>query len=209
MSGISWGAFDPAHLVGASDPYTLSALLPGERITYCARCVLGYHAETMAFLRQQNHGQCVGCGRSDRLVAIVLPGAAATGKPPLAVIGAGDVPLVTLEKIHEHVGQVVDFEGYVHQVYRARGTGNWFVKFEQTRSPVDGFRLVIFNRYTPNWTGVGIDPFAYEGQVIRVHGLIQVHREWGIQMLIDRPSLISFVEKATPRQRIIWKAGGS
>lgn len=210
MSGISWGAFDPAQLVGASDPYTLSPLLAGERVTFCARCVVGYHAETMAFLRQQNHGQCVGCGRSDRLAAVVLPGLPSAGKhPPIAVVGAGDVPLVTLEKIHEHVGQVVDFEGYVHQVYRARGTGNWFVKFERTRSPVEGFRLVIFNRYTPNWTNVGIDPLAYEGQVIRVHGLIQVHPDWGIQMLIDRPSLISFAEKATPRQRIIWKADGS
>lgn len=210
MSGIAWGAPDPAVLVGASDPYTLTPLEAGERVTWCARCALGYHAETMAFLRQQNLGQCVGCGRSDKLAVVVLPGAAPPGSvAPFAKPEPAVGPVVGLAKIREHVGQVVDFEGYVHQVYRARSTGNWFVKFERTRSPVEGFRLVIFNRYTANWDAAGVDPAGYADRVIRVHGLIQVHPTWGIQMLIDRPSLIAPVGAPEPRQRIIWKAGGA
>jgi len=197
----------------------------------CGRCCVGYHAETADFLRQANEGKCVSCQRSDRMAVVVLPGAgrAAGGPAETAAVApaAGD-RLVRLDKIWDHAGQIVTFEGFVHQVYQSRGSGTWFVKFEQTRIPTEGFRLVIFNSFTKRWTEQGLDIRDYAGQTIRVRGLIRVDPTWGIQMLIDRPDVIGVAGADTPGpqappapepetpaapepptgQRILWKTEG-
>lgn len=229
MSGIVFGACTAAGLVGANDPYALTALAAGERVTMCGRCCVGYHAETADFLRQANEGKCVSCQRSDRMSVVVLPGTAAAVVPAetAAVAPAAGDRVVRLDKIWEHAGQIVTFEGYVHRVYQSRGTGTWFVKFERTPRPAEGFRLVIFNGFTKRWTAQGLDIRDYEGQTIRVRGLIRVDPVWGIQMLIDRPDVIGVVgeekpaapEPAAPAaepepepppagRRILWKTEG-
>ncbi|MFM9108825.1 MAG: hypothetical protein ACKOWF_19240 [Chloroflexota bacterium] len=205
---VSWRPFDPADFIGVNDPYTLTPLEAGEVVRYCDSCKLGYHASTIDFLLQANDGRCAHCNVPNRWITVELPG----GKPEIPVPVPAQAPsqpdgaAVTLAKIWDHVDQIVTFEGYVHTVFQSRSTGTWFVKFEQTRTPLEGFRLVIWSRYTSRWTDRGLDIRAYEGKTIRVRGLIRDDPNYGIQMLIDGPDAISVPTDAVPDQRIIWKA---
>ncbi len=191
---LNWGVFHPESLLGANDPYQLSPLLPGETIIYCENCNLGFHATTVEFLRAQNGGRCSACNVPNRWRTYTLPGGSAVKTPEGVDTPAAAGTLVKLDRIWEHVGQFVTFEGYVHQVYQSRSSGTWFVKFEDTRSPLAGFRLVIYNGYTKAWTSEGLDIKTYEGATLRVRGLIRNDPAWGIQMLIDRPEVISIVD---------------
>jgi hypothetical protein len=200
-----FGPFDAAALVGASDPLTLTPLQAGERIHACTRCRLGYHGDTFAFLRAENAGNCVGCRQADRLTVVLLPGAAALPMaPPVRPVAPTPADIVTLSGIRDHIGQVVTFEGYVHKVHRSK-QGTWFVKFEKTDKPFAGFKLVIFDRYTPHWEMALVDPMDYQGQVVRARGLVQDHPTWEMEIIVHHPALVAIVDPAKPRQRIIWK----
>jgi hypothetical protein len=202
---VGFGPFEAAALVGASDPLTLTPLLPGERVHACARCRLGYHGESFDFLRAQNAGQCVGCRQADRLLVLVLPGTAPPSvAPPSRPAPPAPADVVTLARIRDHVGQVVTFEGYVHKVHRSK-LGTYFVKFEQTDKPFAGFKLVIFDRYVPHWEFAMVDPMDYQGEVARVRGLVQDHPTWDLEIIVHRPEMIAILDPAKPQQRIIWK----
>ena len=215
MSAVSWGSFRLENLLGANDPYTLTPLQAGEHAVYCTNCRLGFHLSTVEFLRRENGGMCSSCNAVGRWQPVILPGG--EGLPPVVdlpvVMPGSDEHVVRLDKIWDHVGQFVTFEGYVHQVHQSRSSGTWFVKFEQTRSPIEGFRLVIYNGYTRHWNDAGLNIHDYAGQTIRVRGLIRDDPNWGIQMLIDQPGVIAIVDKPEsseprpepPTQRIIWK----
>lgn len=200
MSGIRGFEFKPENLIGTSDPYSLVTLRAGERIVACTRCQVGYQLDTMRFLQQASMHHCLSCTQADKLMTIVLPQPAVAvapvvkPTPTVATPPPKSQPVVRLEAIRQHVGQIVDFQGYVHEVYRAVGSGTVFVKFEKTKSPVEGFRLVIFNSYLDAWRQAGIDWEAYAGHEVMVHGVIRDDPQWGIQMLIDRPELIKVVD---------------
>ena len=202
IRGFGGEAFNPANLVGAADPLTLTPLLPGERVHACTRCQSGYHAETFQFLRDQNHGNCVGCRQRDKLTVVVLPGTLPARAPAAAAPAAGNA--VTLDKVRDRIGEVVTFEGHVHLAHRSY-RGNWFVKFEQTKAPFEGFKLVIFENYARAWDEAGISPKVYEGQTVRVRGLVQEHPTWGLEILVNRPEMVEIVDPAKPRPRILWK----
>src|SRR5690349_17206053 len=55
---IKWGGGElrPDDLVGAFDPLVQTPLQPGERVHVCRRCQTAYHAESFAFLLDQNYG---------------------------------------------------------------------------------------------------------------------------------------------------------
>lgn len=204
MSGIRGFEFKPENLIGTSDPYSLVTLRAGERVVACTRCHVGYQLDTMRFLQQASMHQCLSCTQADKLMTIVLPQPAVAVVPvvkPTPTVPAPPLksqPVVRLDAIRQHVGQIVDFQGHVHEVYRAVGSGTVFVKFEKTKSPVEGFRLVIFNSYLDAWRQAGIDWEAYAGHEVMVHGVIRDDPQWGIQMLIDRPELIKVVEGDAP-----------
>jgi hypothetical protein len=230
MSGVTWnsGEWAPEHLVGLNDPYTLTPLAPGERIEYCTNCHLGYHLATVAMLREGNRGACVGCMQPGRWRVFILPGGDGLVTELPAVAPVASDTLVRLDKIWDYVGHIVTFEGFVHRVQQSRSSATWFVVFEPKRNPLEAFRLVIYNRYSKNWLDEGIDINSYSGKVIRVRGLIRVDPNYGIQMLINQPGVITIVDdekrdavadSAAPEnppdpyppandqvtQRIIWK----
>ncbi|MGI9253067.1 MAG: hypothetical protein ACR2J8_04925 [Thermomicrobiales bacterium] len=228
MRGPIWGAWAPEQLLGVNDPYQINPLMPGERIIYCDNCHLGYHRDTVELLRSATGGACIGCQMTGRWQEFTLPGGETNAAVVIApaVAPGTDEALVRLDKIWEHVGQVVTFECYVHRVYQSRGSATWFVLFEPKANPLDAFRLVIYNRYRRAWTDQGLDIPDYAGKTIRVRGIIRNDPQWGMQMLIDRPEVVSIVgdgkaeapvvapsgaagapasDPPTPVQRIIWK----
>lgn len=204
MSKIRGFEFKPENLIGTSDPYSLAILQAGERVIACKRCQVGYQLETMRFLHQASMHYCLNCEQDDELLTIELPQPVVAIVPevnPTPIVASPPLksqPMVRLDAIKEHVGRIVDFQGYVHDVYRAAGSGTVFVKFEKTKSPVEGFRLVIFTSYLDAWRKAGIDWHAYVGNEVIVHGVISDDPQWGIQMLIDRPELIKVVEGDAP-----------
>jgi hypothetical protein len=195
---VDWGAFHPEDLLGANDPYTLDALAPGETVVYCENCRLGYHASTVDFLRRENGGRCTACNIPNRWRTFTLPGSVPVTPETAVTTTETAGTLVKLDRIWEHVGQFVTFEGYVHRVYQSRSSGTWFVQFEDTRNPLESFRLVIYNRYTRVWTDAGLNIEDYAKRTIRVRGLIRNDPMWGIQILIDRPDVITFVDDGKP-----------
>ncbi|MFM8594084.1 MAG: hypothetical protein ACKOCK_06815 [Chloroflexota bacterium] len=203
MSKIRGFEFKPENLIGTSDPYSLATLQAGERVVACERCQVGYQLATMRFLYQAGLNDCLNCNQSDMLKTLDLPKPAGV-VPPIVIAPTPQVPpvktqpVVELADIEKHIGQIVDFRGYVHAVQRSQSSGTVFVKFEKTKSPVQGFRLVIFNSYLDAWRKAQIDWESYAGRHVLVHGVIRDDPNWGIQMLIDRPELIKVVEGDAP-----------
>lgn len=119
--------------------------------------------------------------------------------------------IVDFTKAAMHIGQVVTVEGFIHLVHRS-GRGTYFIKFEKTPRPFDGFKLVLFNQYVPVWTNAGIDPREYQQKRLRVRGLVQDHPEWGLEIIVNRPEMISIVDGKAAQstspspQKVDWRS---
>ncbi len=86
----------------------------------------------------------------------------------------------------------------MQRVHRTQA-GNYFVKFENTPRPFDGFKLVIYAEYAKQWFNLaGGSPYLYENKTIRVHGLIKNHQDWGLEIIVNSPDVIQIVDPAAP-----------
>lgn len=214
-SPVDWGANkrnedDFSYLVGAEDAFEHTLLLPGEQVAFCSVDKVAYHLHTWQFLRDQNNARCCICGRQGVIRLVHLP--AATPEPVLTAISpsaqllpapetpAGTAPgekVIQLAEIWRHVGLAVVVEGMVEEVYETRATGAFYIRFEKrhpTDPPFQGFKVVIRPRYVKEWTTAGVSPFAYQGKVIRVRGVIHDDPAWGIEILVNTPRLISILQ---------------
>jgi hypothetical protein len=99
-----------------------------------------------------------------------------------------DPNVVTLANVHLHVGRVVTFEGYVHQVHQSRRQKDYAVMFENA-SWTKGFKMVFFRGSVLR---VGGPTFIYSlrGRSVRVRGLIIDHPRFGLEILVSERSMI-------------------
>jgi hypothetical protein len=96
-----------------------------------------------------------------------------------------------LYEVASHVGQIVLFEGHVDASYKTR-SGTYFIKFQHghVRSV---FKLVIFREYAQNFTAGGVRIEDYARRRVRVRGLLQNHRRWGLEIVLRDPSDITVI----------------
>ncbi len=139
---------------------------------------------------------CPSCRRRNR----VAPG----GPKSLAICGicsqrlfpqyrdTSAPPLVRLSDVRNYVGSVVLFEGEVCESFATR-SGTYFVKFERGMAK-NVFKLVIFKQYAPSFHRAGFQIESYRGRTIRVRGLVQVHPQWGVEILVNDPSVIQIIQ---------------
>jgi len=202
------GAADYSNLVGVEDAYDHTPLLSGEPVAFCTRDKVAYHLSTWEFLKHQNQGRCCVCGQPNVVTIVtlpgVLPGQPVTLPPPVhpGILRPGEV-VIGLKEVHNHIGLAVTVQDFVYEAYQTKNTGTYFLRFEPRgpRTPVfDGFKVVIFPNYQPAWERAGISIRSYQGQHVRVRGVIQVHAEWGIEVLVNSPQVIEVVSGAKVQQ---------
>jgi hypothetical protein len=189
-------------LIGIEDAFEHTPLLPGEQIAFCIRDKVAYHIATWEFLKQQNQGRCCICGQSNVITFYTLPGRLIE-KPvipqpvkPLPFLRDGE-KVISLQEVRDYVNFAVTVQDYVHEVYRSQKTGTYFVRFEpRSRGdpPFTGFKVVIFPDYQSSWSKAGISIPGYQGHHICVRGVIQVHKTWGIEILVNSPRVIQIVQ---------------
>ena len=205
---IDWGNVagssvpDLKTLIGVEDAYEHTPLVPGERVAYCKRDKIVFHLATWEFLKQQNQGRCCICGQSNVITIYTLPGTLI--ERPIApeivtwppILRPGE-KVIGLNQIYDHINFAVTVQDYVHEVYCTKSTGTYFIRFEP-RGPRDavykGFKVVVFPKYERLWNEMGLSIRSYEGRTIRVRGVIQVHPEWDIEILVNSPRVIEIVE---------------
>lgn len=155
---------DPLSLEGLVDALTLEPLDRRLGIYQCEHCEVCYYESSVRFLRAQNHGMCVSCGKTSIKPMEGLP---------LARRGRNCAPeVVTLTDYRRYVGRVVTFEGLVIRVDRDRRQKNYSVLFRgltAAEAPVQVFVL------EPNVNDVGGKRFieGLPGKTIRVRGLLR------------------------------------
>ena len=189
-------------LIGIEDAFEHTLLLPGEQVAFCKRDKVAYHLATWEFLRYQNQGRCCICGQSNVVTIYTLPGRLIE-KPlipqpvaPQPILRPGE-KVISLNEVLEHVNYAVTVQDYVHEVYRSQNTGTYFVRFEPRGwgdPPFAGFKVVIFPDYQSAWSKAGISIPGYQGHHICVRGVLQVHKTWGIEILVNSPRVIQIVQ---------------
>jgi hypothetical protein len=105
--------------------------------------------------------------------------------------------VISLAQVPNFIGRMVIIQDFVHEVYQTKSTGTFFVRFEPRNHydpPFEGFKLVIFPDYQPNWNEVGISIWSYEKKYIRARGIVQAHGTWGIEILVNSPRVIEVVD---------------
>ena len=189
-------------LIGVEDAYEHTPLVTGERVAYCKRDKIAFHLATWEFLKQQNQGRCCICGQSNVITIYTLPGTLIESPVAPEIVARPTIlhpgeKVIGLNQIYNHINFAVTVQDYVHEVYCTKSTGTYFVRFEP-RGPRDavyqGFKVVIFPKYERLWNEVGISIRSYQGRTIRVRGVIQVHPDWDIEILVNSPRVIEIVE---------------
>lgn len=206
-AGIEWAGGrktalpDPASLVDVEDAFDHTPLMPGEKVAFCKIDRVAYHMNTWDFLRSENQGKCCICRRANVFVFITLPGQAVPPAmkplaPAISILRPGD-QIIHLKDVPEYVNMAVVVQDFVYEVYRTKSTGTHFIRFEPRRvnEPVfGGFKVVIFPKYENSWAQAGLSIKDYQGHIIRVRGVIQVHPEWGIELLVNSPRVIQIAD---------------
>lgn len=205
---IEWGGSalsatpDLESLIGIEDAYEHTPLVAGERIAFCKHDRVAYHFSTWEFLRQQNHGRCCICGKSDSITLFTLPGQliekAYAFQPtiPEVSIKSGE-KIIGLKETSDYINLAVIVQDFVQEVYCTKSTGTYFVRFEKRRpsgAPFHGFKVVIFSGYERLWNEMGMSIRDYAGHTIRVRGVIQKHPDWGIEILVNSPRVIQIID---------------
>lgn len=179
--GSATGAPSAKELEGLRDAFTGEPLSVSKGLYRCSSCRVYYHAASHAVLVSENSSQCVSCGRAS-IVAITTDSARQQG-------GANfDPSAVSLANIRSHVGRVVTFEGYVHNVFQSRRGTDYAVMFENA-SWTKGFKLVFFRGSVER---VGGEAFikSMRNRTVRVRGLVVNHPRFGLEILVSERSMI-------------------
>jgi hypothetical protein len=216
---------NPARLVGTHDPVDGTPIGLGETVMICENCRAGYRLDSWAFLESHNGRACVSCrvittmtritlgtaesersetypcpacGVTNRVPAHRPPSRARCGRCRARLFPTFDDPSaprrISLDEVAAAVGRIVAFEGIVHDRYRTRW-GTYFMKFES--GPVTSvFKVVVFARYVVNFRAAGIRIEDYQRRRIRVRGLVQRRRRWGLEMVVTDPSAITVRPRA-------------
>ena len=156
--------------------------LKAERGLYrCGKCSVFYHTESYNVLVSENRGGCVACGATG--IASVATG---SGSKPRGQ--NFDPSVVKLAELRKHIGRVVTFEGYVHNVFQSRRGSDYAVMFEN-KSWTKGFKLVFMKGAVARCGG-GRYVNSLAAKTVRVRGLVVDHHIFGLEILISEPSMI-------------------
>jgi hypothetical protein len=194
---------------GVLDPVTGTGFSDGESAWRCTNCQMFYHNQTYRFLRDQNFRCCVGCGQTSLERSRVGTAKRARTKPQRPPSPESEIrqeftqrpreqtlfqpPAVRLVDISQHIGHVVYFQGRVVEVQRSRNANTYCVKFQ--RGPwARVFKLVVFPNYVSNFTHGEQTIRDYARKSIRVRGLVQLHPEWGLEILVYDETAITVLE---------------
>ena len=125
---------NPGSLIGVEDAFEHTPILAGEQVAFCTHDKVAYHLSTWEFLRAQNQGCCCICGQSHVIKLIRLPGTLTPA--PQILVPRPTVPIlpgehvIGLQDVPQFVGMAVMVQDFVHEVYRSRSAGTYFVRFE-------------------------------------------------------------------------------
>jgi hypothetical protein len=201
---IEWGEnldciTDYSFLIGAEDAFEHTPFSQGEKVAFCTWDKIAYHLYTWKFLQDQNTGRCCICGKKGKVQIIQIPileGLPSSQTPDLAEDLLLKEEPISLHEIHEHIGFAVVVEAVVQEVYETRSTGAYYIRFDKRQPhepPFQGFKVVIRPRYSKEWFSAHLSPKSYEGQKVRVRGVIRNDPEWGIEILINSPRVIEVI----------------
>lgn len=95
---------------------------------------------------------------------------------------------LTLESLKENARKMVKIRGAVNHVYHSEGSNTFFLHFGPDRS---SFSAVIFSSVAKRFVAQGLDPEDYEGKEVEILGQIIDHPEYGLEMILKDPSLIT------------------
>jgi hypothetical protein len=173
------------------DAFTGEGLKPALGIFQCLKCQVFYHRASYEMLKTENGGQCVAClAVSIRPLSVFAPRPdfrSASAETSRERSGEDGEP-VTLINFRERVGQVVCFQGFVPRVLASPSGGDIAMMF-QDRAWAEGFKAVVLRS---DVEALGGEPFLRNlaGRTLRVRGLVQMHPEFGYQMVLTRRAMI-------------------
>jgi hypothetical protein len=180
-AGESGNGASQNDLADLRDAFTGEPLIAEKGLYQCRKCTVFYHAESFNVLRSENRGCCVACGSSD-LVALARD-AAGTARGQNF-----DPSVVQLANVRKHIGRVVTFEGYVHEVFVSRRGSDYAVMFEN-KSWTKGFKLV-FMKGSVARCGGGTYVKSLRRKTVRARGLVIDHPIFGLEILVSERSMI-------------------
>ena len=146
----------------------------------CGACKVFYHKESYDLLVEVNHSRCVSCS-SASIRALTETEARSAEHQNFRP------NVITLAEVKQHIGSVVTFRGFVHDVKVSRRGTDYAVMFENT-SWTRGFKLVFFRDAARS---IGINYIkGLKGRTITVRGLVIHDRTFGDEMIISQRSMI-------------------
>src|SRR5690606_14764532 len=146
----------------------------------CSNCHVFYQEASMAVLREANSSKCMACGSSKLR---------RHGKGDSNAGARNHTPdTITLSNYREHIGQVVTFSGYVHEVKQSRRGLDYAVMFE-SKSWTKGLKMVAFRGGVRNLGGASTLK-SYAGKTLTIRGLLIQDPTFGPEIIVDDPAMI-------------------
>ena len=165
------------------DALTGLSLHTNTSLYQCRRCKVYYQEPSYDVIRTQNGGRCVSCSQSELVIVIGQHGHRGQN---------ASVNAITLANYRDHVGRVITFEGYVHNVLTSRRGTDYAVMFENASWKM-GFKMIAFSKSVDNMGG---SRFLYglAGRTIRVRGLLIQHDTFGYEIIINDRSMVEILQ---------------
>jgi hypothetical protein len=172
------------NLTDINDAFTGRRLDVSQAVYECLNCHVYYQAGSVEVLRELNQSRCMVCGGSQ---------ISQFGREQRRREARNHTPdAVTLQTYRAHVGHVITFTGYVHDVKRSRRGTDFAVMFESA-SWTKGLKMVAF-RGGVRKIGGEATLLGYKGKTLTIRGLLINDRVFGPEIIVDHPSMILRVQ---------------
>lgn len=173
-------ARNTSNLSDINDAFTGRRLDLSQSVYECINCHVFYQAASVMVLREANNARCMVCG-STHISEHRIGQARAEAR--------NYVPdAVTLNNYRQHIGQVITFTGYVHEVKQSRRGLDYAVMFEKT-SWTRGLKMVAF-RGGVRKLGGAATLINYAGKTLTIRGLLIQDPTFGPEIIVDDPAMI-------------------
>jgi hypothetical protein len=108
-------------------------------------------------------------------------------RPQLKPVDLPVVRATDLRKIRELAGTRARVRGRIYRVGHSTKSNTYFLNFGPARSSFTG---VIFSSTAEQLERTKINPVSYEGQEVELTGEIKDHPQYGLEMVLEDPSVI-------------------
>lgn len=186
-SPIKFGANQPGNaqeknasdLTGINDAFSGRLLDTSQPIYECESCHVFYQGPSVEVLKEANSSKCMVCGSTHiSLFGKTKPTARARNHTP---------ELVTLQNYRQHIGRVITFTGFVHEVKVSRRGTDYAVMFERA-SWSKGLKMVAFRGGAKKIGEARIRGFA--SKTLTIRGLLIIDPTFGPEIIVHEPSMI-------------------